>query len=63
MKSKRNETEVLNLAQGARYTGLSGPTLRKALPTIPHRRVGRRVLIRREALDRWLEGHDEKEEA
>lgn len=58
MQQKLNELEVMNAAQGARYTGLSRMTFRKVLPTIPHRRAGTRVLIRREALDRWLEGHD-----
>lgn len=58
MKAKQAEPEVLNAAQAARYTGLSRMTFRKVLPTIPHRRAGTRVLIRREALDRWLEGHD-----
>ena len=58
MKAKLTEPEVMNAAQAARYTGLSRMTLRKVLPTIPHRRAGTRVLIRREVLDRWLEGHD-----
>lgn len=58
-KSKTAEIEVFNQAQAARYAGLSRMTLRKLLPTIPHRRAGSRVLIRREALDRWLEGIDE----
>lgn len=58
MKAKQAEPEVMNAAQGARYVGLSRMTFRKVLPTIPHRRAGARVLIRREALDRWLEGHD-----
>lgn len=63
MKAKLTESEVLNETQGARYAGLSRMTFRKMLPTIPHRRAGRRVLIRREALDRWLEGHDTQEAA
>jgi excisionase family DNA binding protein len=50
--------EVLNFSEAARYTGLSRPTFRQHLSAIPHRRAGRRILIRREALDRWLEGHD-----
>ncbi len=63
MKAKQTELEVMNTAQAAHYTGLSRMTLRKMLPTIPHRRAGSRVLIRREVLDRWLEGYDEKEAA
>ena len=59
MKAKQSDgLEVMNQAQAARYTGLSRMTLRKALPTIPHRRVGSRILIRRDALDRWLEGYN-----
>lgn len=48
--------EVLNAAQGAQYCGLSQPSFRRELANIPHRRAGRRVLIRRVALDAWLEG-------
>ena len=59
MKSKQTSNpDVMNQAQAARYTGLSRMTLRKVLPTIPHRRAGSRILIRRDALDRWLEGYD-----
>ena len=61
MSKKETTPEVLNQAQAARYTGLSRMTLRKVLPSIPHRRAGSRVLIRREVLDRWLEGHDVQE--
>ena len=60
MKTKQPKPEVMNTAQAARYVGLSRMTLRKMLPTIPHRRAGARVLIRREALDRWLEGYDKE---
>lgn len=63
MKVKQTEPDVMNTAQAARYTGLSRMTFRKVLPTIPHRRAGARVLIRKEALDRWLEGHDMQEAA
>lgn len=63
MKVKQTEPDVMNETQGARYSGLSRMTFRKMLPTIPHRRAGRRVLIRKEALDRWLEGHDAQEAA
>lgn len=61
MSKKETVPEVLNQAQAARYTGLSRMTLRKVLSSIPHRRAGSRVLIRREALDRWLEGYDAQE--
>jgi excisionase family DNA binding protein len=58
--AKQTQPEVMNAAQAARYVGLSRPSFRKALRTIPHRRAGVRVLVRREALDRWLEGHEGK---
>lgn len=61
--ARKVDLEVLSAAEGARYVGLSAPSFRKVLSTIPHRRAGRRVLIRREALDRWLEGRDEDAEA
>lgn len=61
MSKKEAVPEVFNQAQAARYTGLSRMTLRKVLPSIPHRRAGSRVLIRREVLDRWLEGYDVQE--
>ncbi len=63
MKARSTEPDVMNTTQAARYTGLSRMTFRKMLPTIPHRRAGRRVLVRKEALDRWLEGHDAEEAA
>lgn len=44
------------LAEAARYAGLSRPTLTKHLHEIPHRVAGRRVLITKAALTRWLEG-------
>lgn len=49
-----------SLDDAARYAGLSRPTFtRDVLPHIPHRRAGRRVLITRSALTRWLEGEEQ----
>ena len=62
-KQTREAPAVMNGSQGARYCGLSSMAFRKELPTIPHRRAGRRILIRKEALDRWLEGRDAEEAA
>lgn len=56
--TKQAQPDVFNAAQAARYCGLSRASLRNLMPTIPHRRAGKRILIRREALDRWLEGHN-----
>lgn len=53
--------DVLSFGQAARYAGLSRPTFRRHLVEIPHRRAGRRILITRAALTRWLEGIDDSE--
>jgi excisionase family DNA binding protein len=64
-KRPQNTNEVFRtLDDAARYAGLSRPTFtRDVLPHIPHRTAGRRVLITRTALQRWLEGHDDREAA
>lgn len=62
-KQTREAPAVMNASQGARYSGLSSMAFRKMLPNIPHRRAGRRILIRKEVLDRWLEGHDAEKAA
>lgn len=56
-KVKNKESaETLNISRGAKYLGVSAPTLLKYLPSIPHRRIGKRVLLSRDALDKWLRG-------
>ena len=53
-----------SLTAAARAAGMSRPSFTKfALPNIPHRRVGGRVLISKAALERWLEGRDAEEAA
>ena len=49
---------VLSLSEAAKYLGIGTTTLRRYIKAnaIPYRRVARRVLISREALDKWLEG-------
>lgn len=49
------------LQAAARASGLTRQTLTKHLGEIPHRKVGRRVLITRSALTRWLEGEAVRE--
>lgn len=46
------------VAAAARYASVSRPTLSKHLHEIPHRVAGRRILITKTALIRWLEGHN-----
>jgi len=41
-------------AEGAAELGVSPRTFDKLLPTIPHFRIGRKILIRRSELRRWL---------
>lgn len=57
------EPLALSLGQAAKAAGMSRQTLAKHLGEIAHRRTGRRVLITRLALERWLEGHDAQEAA
>lgn len=51
----------LTLQQLSRYSGLSVATLRRQLRNperpLPHRRVGRRILVRLSAFNRWLDGN------
>lgn len=59
-KREQQEEVFKTLADAARYAGLSRPTFtRDVLPHVPHRTAGRRVLISRTALQRWLEGKSE----
>ncbi len=65
-RSKKVDTEVLaypTLNEAARAAGLARHTLVKHLPEIPHRKAGRRVIISKAALQRWLEGYDMQEAA
>lgn len=53
--SRSKDALAFNLTEAARAIGVSKPTMHKLLPQIQHRRVGRRVLIPKSALERWLE--------
>ena len=61
MKKVTTDSAVFkSLNDAARFSGLSRSTFTKdVLPNVPHRRVGRRVLVTRSALQRYLEGEDE----
>ena len=60
-KHGKKEGEAFSsLTEAARFAGLSRPTLTKHLHEIPHRVAGRRVLITKAALTRWLEGDTDK---
>lgn len=51
------------LKEVAKAAGLARQTLVKHLPEIAHRKAGRRVIISKAALQRWLEGYDMQEAA
>ena len=57
--AKKHELEQLayNLSEAAKIIGISKPTMSRMLKDgeIQHRRYGRRLLISRSALERWLE--------
>lgn len=47
-------SEYLTLKELAEYSKLSQSTLRKYLKEIPHRRIGRKIVVKRSDYDRWL---------
>ena len=67
MSKVAKQKDVLNEAEAAKYVGVARMSFRKHFllvePPVPYRRVGRRILVSRAALDRWLEGHDVQEDA
>ncbi len=57
MKQK-NDQLAFNVREAAAMLGISAPTMLKLLPRITHQRVGKRVLISRAALERFLESSE-----
>jgi excisionase family DNA binding protein len=58
MSKKTEEIGAYNVRGAAKYIGVSAPTLLKLIhdtKEIPHKRVGKRVIIPKAALDTWLE--------
>jgi excisionase family DNA binding protein len=56
--SQSVESVAFNVEKGARYIGVSKPVFLKLLhdtKEIPHKRVGKRVIVSKVALDNWLE--------
>lgn len=63
-RGQKVTTETLaypTLKDAAKAAGLARQTLVKHLPEIQHRKAGRRVIISKAALQRWLEGYDAQE--
>jgi len=48
-------------AEAAGYLGISVSNIEKQLGSMPHFRVGAKVLFRKSELDRWMEKHREAE--
>ena len=63
--SKVNEETLAysTLKEAAKAAGVARQTLVKHLDEIAHRKAGRRVVISKAALQRWLEGHDMQDAA
>jgi excisionase family DNA binding protein len=58
IKKDKPQAAAFNLRGGASYLGISAPTLLKLLhddKAIKFRRVGKRLVIPKAALDAWLE--------
>jgi excisionase family DNA binding protein len=55
---------LLNLREAAFYLGVSVWTLRGMLHNgdLPYVRAGRRLLVDRQDLDRWIDAHKTREE-
>ena len=47
-------------SEAAAYLGISVSNIEKQLVSLPHFRVGAKVLFRKSELDRWMEKHREK---
>jgi excisionase family DNA binding protein len=57
---KPEQSPVLNTEQAAQYVGLSPSTMAKLRMqggNVPHIKLGRRCLYRREDLDAWLKAN------
>ena len=47
-------------SEASTYLGISVSNIEKQLVSLPHFRVGAKVLFRKSDLDRWMEKHREK---
>ncbi len=47
-------------SEASAYLGMSVSNIEKRLASIPHFRVGSKVMFRKSELDRWMEKHREK---
>lgn len=58
MQANSNQPEVFSPQEAARFLGVGKNAVYDAVNrgAIPSRRIGRRILISRMALEKWLEG-------
>ena len=61
-KNQKTQDVFGSLTSASRYSNISRQTLAKHLRDIPHRRIGKKVIITRSALDGWLEGKNANHE-
>lgn len=54
------QQNAYNVRESAKYIGVSAPTMLKLLSEIPHRRVGKRVIVSKANLDKWLSNEEVK---
>jgi excisionase family DNA binding protein len=54
------QQNAYNVRESAKYIGVSPPTMLKLLSEIPHKRVGKRVIVPKANLDKWLLNEGEK---
>ena len=54
--------DIMSVMEATEYLGISKPMLYLLLKTetFPSFRIGKRVLIRKESLDRWVEEQEKK---
>ena len=54
------QQQGFNVREAAKYIGVSAPTMLKLLSEIPHRRFGKRVIVAKTTLDKWLVNEEVK---
>ena len=57
--NNNNTANIMSRRQVAEFLGICRTTLDRL--DIPRTKIGRRVVFKREALDKWIDDHTEKE--
>ena len=58
METERGTLDILSRKEAAAFLGICRTTLDRL--DIPRTRIGRRVLFKKEVLNRWIDDHTEK---